>query len=367
MLRWVEVNLGNIASNIRYIRSLVGKRVKIIAVVKADAYGHGSVPVSRVLIKNGADILAVANIDEALELREGGILCPILLLNYTEHNRLKDLLKNRITQTIFDIDSARALSTAAEKMNRIATVHIKVDTGMGRLGILPEDVVKYVKKILNFSGLKIEGILSHLSSAAEDYTYTLQQFKKFKAVLEELKKAGIEIPVQHIANSTAILAYPQMHLNAVRPGIVIYGVSPWGLKRKCRFLRPAMSFKTKIVSLKEVPEGTGISYGRTFITGRRSVIADIPIGYAQGYDRNLSNKAEVLVKGRRVPLIGRVCMDQCLVDVTDVPGVKVGDEVVLFGRQGREEISVEELAGWTGTIGYEVVATVGRLVPRIYR
>lgn len=366
MLRWVEVNLGNVASNVRYIRRIVRNEARIIAVVKADAYGHGAVEVSKVVLKNGADMLAVANVYEAMELRSAGIKVPVLLLNWTEPSRLKDVVRNGLVQTIFDSDSAKVLSGVAKKMKRTVSVHAKIDTGMGRLGILPENAVKFIQKIIEFPGLKIEGILSHLSVAGEERSYTLNQFHKFRSVLNGLKKIGIRIPVQHIANSVATLAYPQMHLTAVRPGIIIYGISPWGTERKCKFLKPTMSFKTKIVSIKEVPKGTSISYGRTFITKRTSLIADIPIGYAQGYDRNLSNKSWVLVNGKRVPLAGRVCMDQCLIDVTGVRGVKVGDEVTLFGRQGKDEISAEELASWTGTIGYEVVTTVGRLVPRIY-
>lgn len=356
----------NIASNMRYIRETVRKEAKIIAVVKADAYGHGAVEVSKTVLRNGADMLAVANVDEAMELRCAGIKCPILLLNWTEPLYLRDVIINRLTQTIFDLNSAKALAYVAKKMDKVGLVHIKIDTGMGRLGILPEDAIKFVKKIITLPNLKVKGIFSHLSTAGEDRTYTFNQFCKFKIILKGLENIGIKIPVQHIANSVATLVYPQMHLTAVRPGIIIYGISPWGVNRKCKFLKPAMSFKTRIVSIKEVPKGTSISYGRIFITRRRSLIADIPIGYAQGYDRNFSNKSQVLVKGRRVPLRGRVCMDQCLIDVTDMPQVKVGDEVVLFGRQGKEEISAEELADWSGTIGYEIVTTIGRLLPRIY-
>jgi len=367
MLKWVEVNLGNIASNMRYIRKCVRKEVKIIAVVKADAYGHGAPEVSRVVLKNGADMLAVANVDEALELRRVGIRAPILLLNWTEPFRFREVVRNKLTQTIFDLSSARVLSGIAKKMNRVVPVHIKVDTGMGRLGLLPEDVPAFVQKTVLLPGLKVEGVLSHLSVAGDERAYTFKQFHKFVSVLGKLQKTGIKVPFRHIANSIAVLVYPEMHLTAVRPGIIIYGISPWDLKKKCKFLKPAMSFRTKIVSVKEVPKGTSISYGRTFITKRRSLIADIPVGYSQGYDRKLSNKARVLVRGKRVPLVGRVCMDQCLVDVTGVRRVKIGDEVVLFGRQGRGEISAEELASWTDTIGYEVVTTVGRLVPRIYK
>ena len=366
MLKWVEVNLGNIASNMRYIRKTVSKEAKVIAVVKADAYGHGATEVSRIVLKNGADMLGVANIDEAMELRRAGIKVPILLLNWTEPPHLEDVVRNSLAQTIFDLDSARVLSSVAKKMNRTVLVHIKIDTGMGRLGLLAEDAPGFVQKVAILPNLKIEGIFSHLSVAGDERTYSFNQFQKFMSVLNELQKTRIKIPIQHIANSGAILSYPRMHLTAVRPGIIIYGISPWGLKKKCKFLKPGMSFKTKIVFIKEVPKGTSISYGRTFITKRRSLIADIPIGYSHGYNRKLSNKSWVLVKGKRVPLVGRICMDQCLIDVSSVHGIKVGDEVVLFGRQGKEEISAEELASWSGTIGYEVVTTIGRLVKRIY-
>jgi alanine racemase len=367
MLRWVEIDLWNIAANVRYIRSIAHRETKIISVVKADAYGHGAVEVGRTVLKNGADILAVANVYEAMELRKAGIKVPVLILNWTEPERLKDIIRDNLTQTIFDLDSARALSSTAKKMHRVASVHIKIDTGMGRLGMSAENAAAFIRKAADLPNLKINGIISHLSVAEKEHDYTEGQFRKFMSVLGGLRKEGIEIPVQHIANSAATLAYPYMHLAAVRPGIIIYGISPWGMKKKCKFLRPAMSFKTKIVSIKEVPKGTSISYGRTFITKRRSLIADIPVGYAQGYNRNLSNKSRVLVNGKRVPIAGRVCMDQCLIDITGVKGVEVGDEVVLFGRQGKGEISAEELASWAGTIGYEIVSTVGRLVPRIYK
>jgi len=366
MLRWVEVDLGSIGSNARYVRRTVGRNVKIIAVVKADAYGHGAVPSGKAMLKNGADMLAVANIDEAEELRRGGIKAAVLILNYTPHERFREVLANRFSQTIFDLKSAKNLSLAARKAGRTAKVHIKVDTGMGRLGVMPEEAVCFARKIAELPNIRIEGIFSHLSSAGDDRKYTKEQYKKFKDILDKLAGQGIRIPLIHISNSIATLAYPRMRLTAVRPGIMLYGISPWGTKRKCAFLKPAMSLKARIVSLKEVGKGASISYGRTFRTKRRSLIAVIPVGYAQGYARNLSNRSSVIIRGKRVPVAGRICMDQSLVDVTGISKIKVGDEVVLFGRQGREEIRAEELAGWYNTIGYEVVTTVGMLVPRIY-
>jgi len=366
MLKWIEVNLGNVAYNTRQLRKFFNKNSKLIVAVKADGYGHGAVEIARVVLKNGADMLAVANIDEALKLRKAKIKAPILILNWTEPVRLKEIVKNNLTQTIFDYCSAFMLSAASVKMKKKTNIHVKIDTGMGRLGVPYKEVYEFTKRISGLNNLRIEGIFSHFSVAECDKGYTFRQFKNFKTVIDKLERSDIKIPLKHIANSAALINYPGLRLNCARAGISVYGVSPWGKKNILRFLKPAMSFKAKVASVKIIIKGDSVSYGRTFIAKRRSVIADIPVGYANGYQRSLSNKAFVLIKGRQVPVIGTICMDQCLIDVTGIKNVKPGDEVVLFGCQGKNEIRVEEVAQWAGTIGYEIITNIGRLVERIY-
>lgn len=367
---WAEIDLDNIAHNVREIRRLAGKRTEIIAVVKADAYGHGTLETVTTLLENGATRLAVSMLDEAIQLRKIGIDVPIMVLNHTDFRRLGEVLEYNITQTIYSHEMAKALSEEAVRQGTKARVHIKIDTGMTRVGFKPGySAVKDVMAIMKLDGIIIEGIFTHFAVAdTEDRAYTLRQFELFESIIGELNRIGALIPIRHVSNSGAILQYPEMILEAVRPGIILYGIYPsHEVDRSIIDLRPAMSLKANIVLVKEVEAGVSISYGRRFTTQRPSRIATVPIGYADGYSRLLSNKSRVLINGQYAPVVGNICMDQLMVDITDVTGdVKAGDEVVLIGRQGQLEITAEEIADLIGTIPYEIVSIIGKRVPRVY-
>ena len=354
---WIEINLDAIAQNVKNIKQLIGEKKELMAVVKGNAYGHGILDVSSVVLNNGATRLAVARLEEGIFLRKARIAVPILILGLTLKQQAELLVSYNITPTVCEYEMIEKLSESAIKEDKVVKVHLKVDTGMGRIGIFPNHILDFVKKVKALKNIEIEGIFTHFSVADEkDKTYTEEQFKKFIEVLTILEKEGIKIPVKHVGNSATLLDLPYMWLDLVRPGISIYGLYPSREVQKTVKLIPAHSFKTRIVFLKELPAGECISYGRTYATTkRRTKIASLPIGYADGYNRLLSNQGEVLVRGRRFPVIGRVCMDQCMIDVTNLPQVKIGDEVVLWGRQGQEEITVEEIAEKIGTINYEIV------------
>lgn len=367
---WAEINLDNIEHNVKEVVKRVGKMTEVMAVVKADAYGHGVFETVPTLLENGATRLAVSMLDEAIQLREIGIKVPILVLGYTEPSRAEDIIKYNITQTVFSHELAKALSDTAVKLGKPAKIHIKIDTGMTRVGFMPGyGAVKDVVKINELPGIIIEGLFSHFACADEaDREYTMIQFERFESIVQELNRIGISIPVKHIANSGAIIQYPNFHLNMVRPGIILYGMYPSNdVDKSIIDIRPAMELKAKVVLVKEVEKGTPVSYGRTFVTKRKSRIATIPIGYADGYSRLLSNRGRVLIHGEYAPIIGNICMDQCMVDVTDIKSeVKVGDEVVIFGAQGNNKITVEEIAQLCNTINYEIVSLIGKRIPRVY-
>ncbi|HCD08946.1 MAG: Alanine racemase [Caldanaerobacter subterraneus] len=363
-----EIYLDNIVHNLSEVKRWVGKKVKIMGVVKANAYGHGACQVAKVLIENGVSYLGVATIEEALELRECGINIPILVIGYTPLPQAKELIVHNITQTVFDINYVKDLERIALNVGKKAKVHVKVDTGMGRIGYTDLNVAeKEIEKMMEMEGVEVEGIFSHFATSDEkDKTYAEQQFDMFKKLLESLKQKEINIPLKHIANSGAIIDLKYTYLDMVRPGIVLYGSYPSENVERPLDLRQTMGFKTKIVYIKEVPEGTSISYGRTFITKRKSKIATLPVGYADGFNRLLSNNHHVLVKGKYAPVIGRICMDQTMLDVTDIEGVEVGDDVTIFGNQDGEKITAEEIAKKLNTIPYEVYCGISRRVPRIY-
>ncbi len=354
---WIEIDLDAIAQNVRNIKKLIGEKKELMAVVKGNGYGHDILEISSIVLKNGATRLAVARLEEGIFLRKAGIAVPILVLGLTLEQQVKLLVSYNITPTVCKYETIEKLSKFAVKEDKTVKVHIKVDTGMGRIGIFPNHVLDFVKKVKAFKNIEIEGIFTHFSVADEkDKAYTEAQFKKFMEVLTILEKEGIKIPVKHVGNSATLLDFPHMWLDLVRPGISIYGLYPSTEVQKTVKLIPAHSFKTRIIFLKELPVGECISYGRTYTTTkRRTKVASLPVGYADGYNRLLSNQGEVLVRGRRFLIIGRVCMDQTMIDVTNLPQVEVGDEVVLWGRQGQEEITVEEIAEKIGTINYEIV------------
>ena len=354
---WIEVNLDAIAQNVRNIKKLIGEKTELMAVVKGNAYGHDVLEVVPVVLNNGATRLAVARLEEGIFLRKAGITVPILILGLTLKQQAELLVSYSITPTVSEYEMIEELSKFAVKEERTAKVHLKVDTGMGRIGILPDHILDLVKKIKALKNIEIEGIFTHFSVADEkDKAYTEMQFKKFMDVLTVLENEGIRIPVKHVGNSAALLDLPHMCLDLVRPGISIYGLYPSREVQKTIKLIPAHTFKTRIAFLKELSAGQSISYGRTYTTNKeRTVVASLPVGYADGYNRLLSNQGEVLIRGKRFPVIGRVCMDQTLIDVTNLPQAETGEEVVLWGKQEQEEIMVEEIAEKVGTINYEIV------------
>ena len=363
---WAEIDLKAIAYNYRQVKKAVGKNVRVMAVVKANAYGHGTVEVSAALEKEGVDYLGVATTDEAVRLRDYGIRAPILILGSILPEEVEIAVKNDITITLCSEDLLIPLRSAAIGEKK-AKVHIKIDTGMGRIGVWHEEAINFIKNLQEEKSIIIEGIYTHFSSAGRDEFFTGYQIESFEKLLARIAEFDISIPLKHAANSIATVDFKRSHQNLVRPGLVIYGMYPKYNFPKLIKLKPALSLKTKIVYIKDTPPGRSISYGRTFITHKHTKIATLPIGYADGYDRNLSNRAEVLVKGRRAPIIGRVTMDQTMVDVGHIKGVKLGDEVVLIGRQGRDEIRAEKLARIAGTIAYEVVCSISNRVPRVYK
>ncbi|ADH61529.1 alanine racemase [Thermoanaerobacter mathranii subsp. mathranii str. A3] len=363
-----EIYLDNIAHNLSEVKRWVGKKVKIMGVVKANAYGHGACHVAKVLVENGVCYLGVATIEEALELRECGINIPILVFGYTPLTQAEELIVHNITQTVFDINYVEDLEKIALNVGKKAKVHVKIDTGMGRIGYTDLKVAeKEIEKMMEMEGVEVEGIFSHFATSDEkDKSYAEQQFDMFKKLLERLKEKRINIPLKHMANSGAIIDLKYTYLDMVRPGIVLYGSYPSEEVKRPLDLRQTMGFKTKIVYIKEVPEGTSISYGKTFITKRKSKIATLPVGYADGFNRLLSNNYHVLVKGKYAAVVGRICMDQTMIDVTDIEGVEVGDDVIIFGNQEGEKITAEEIAKKLNTIPYEVYCGISSRVPRIY-
>lgn len=367
---WAEIDLDAIAHNVREIRRITSKRAEIMGAVKADAYGHGVMETVRTMLDNGVTRLAVSMLDEAIQLRKLGIKVPILILSYTDPARAEEIILNEVTQTVFSHDLAKALSEAAVRLNRNVKIHVKVDTGMTRVGFMPGySAVKNLLEISRLPHIIIEGLFSHFASADErDKSYTFMQFEKFMSICSELGRVGIHVPVKHVCNSAGIIEFPEMHLDMVRPGIILYGLYPSNqIDTRKMDLKPAMTLKANVILVKDVEENTCISYGRTYKTSCKSRIATIPIGYADGYTRLLSNKGRVLIHGRTAPIVGRICMDQCMIDVTDLDvEVRTGDEVVLFGRQGDASISVEEVAADIGTINYEVVCIIGKRIPRVY-
>ncbi|MDS1029212.1 alanine racemase [Bacillota bacterium LX-D] len=365
---WAEIDLSAVAHNLQQIKSNIPINTKVMAIVKANAYGHGAVQVAEVL-QNQVNYFGVAVLAEALELRRNNIDKPILILGYTSTEDYPALIKAEVTQTVFSYEQAKNLSQAALALNKQVKIHIKIDTGMGRIGFpISQETIKTALKIAKLPNLIIEGIFTHLANAdAEDKTYSYQQLDKFTWVCDNLQRSGLEIPLKHAANSGTIVDLPEAHFDLVRPGIILYGLYPSDQVRKDKIkLQPAMALKAKIVYLKQVAKGSSISYGCTYTTDKAAAIATIPIGYADGYTRLLSNRGVALVKGRRVPVVGRVCMDQLMLDVSDIPGVAEGDEVVLLGKQGEEVISAEELAKLIGTINYELVCMIRQRVPRKY-
>jgi alanine racemase len=366
---WVEIDLSAIANNTRQVQSLVGPGVRILASLKADAYGHGALKVARTVLHNGASMLGVATVSEATPLREAGIDVPILVFGYVPHWQMREAVRLRLTITLYSIESAQALSRAALALGHTVKVHVKVDTGMGRLGIRAEQITKVLElihEIIDLPGLELEGIYTHFAMADTQYqTHARMQLSRFQHVLQAIERAQIRPPLVHAANSAAILSLSEAHFNMVRPGIALYGLDPSQQVRLPRAFRPALSFKTQVAQVKDIPEGECISYGCTYITERPTRVAILPVGYADGFRRAPTNWGSVLVHGQEAPLLGRVCMDQCIVDISHIQQVRTGDEVVLIGRQGELSLTAEHVAQRLGTINYEVVSEILARVPRV--
>jgi len=375
-LVWAEIDLGAIAHNVRELRRIVDPKARLLVAIKANAYGHGAEQVALTALANGATDLGVARIDEGLALRRAGIAAPILIFGFTPSDRATELITHGLVPAIYSLENARAMAGAARDQGRALPIHIKVDTGMGRLGIPcgAEDgsgidaAAQTVERISRIDGLIVQGIFTHFATADQaDKRYARRQFDLFLRLLDRLGSHGVKVGLRHAANSGAIMEMPETHLDMVRAGISLYGLYPSEeVDRRRIDLKPALSLKARIVHVKPVASGTCISYGCTFQTPKPTTIATVPVGYADGYSRGLSNRGTMLVRGQRVPIVGRVCMDLTMIDVGGVPDASVDDEAVLIGRQGGTEISADEVAAALGTINYEVVAALTGRVPRVY-
>jgi len=364
---FAKIDLDALEHNYRQLRKRVGEDTGIMAVVKADAYGHGGVPVGANLERLGADWFGVAFCEEGIQLREGGITRPILVLGGIYFGEARTAHKYALTPVVFSYDSARELSAQAVELGLSFDVHVKIDTGMTRLGIAPERAVEQIVKIAELPNLRIEGALSHLATVTPDLGDAYwTQMAAFREVLEQLQERGIDPPVKHLANTAACLASPRPPFNLVRPGIMLLGCYPEPSFEKLIDLKPVFSLTTEIIHIQTVDPGTPVSYGGTFVTSRETRVATLPMGYADGLSRALSNRGSVLVHGKRAPIIGTVCMDMCMIDITDVPDVKIGDETVFIGRQQKERITAEEVAELCNTIPYEIFCNINQRVSRIY-
>ena len=361
-----EVDLAAIAANVQEVRKKVAP-AQVMAVVKADAYGHGAVPVARVALRSGASRLAVALVEEALELREAEIRTPILVFGGVFLDDANLFAKYDLEATVYTEQALAALGQAGRELGKPVSVHVKVDTGMGRVGVAWDEAPEFVEKVLKTEGVALTGLYTHFATSDEaDKRYAHLQLRRFQKILERLESGGVRVPLVHAANSGAILDLPEATFDAVRPGVMLYGYYPSPETSESVPLKPAMTFRTQVLYVKRVEPGTSVSYGRKYVAKRRTKIATLPVGYADGYNRLLSNQGEVLIRGRIYPVVGRVCMDQILVDLGPDSPVQPGDEVVLFGRRGDQEVSVYSICEKLHTIPYEVTCWVSKRVPRVY-
>lgn len=363
------IDLDALKYNVDGIKRCKAESAMLMGVIKADAYGHGAKVFAQELDRMGFDWFAVATADEGIELRRDGIEQPILVLGYSCEAQYPDMVQWEITPTIYSLDMAKAFDAAAEKAGKVANIHIKIDTGMSRIGFLPgEESLDEIEKIHGLRHLRIQGMFTHFACAdMRDKTHVGHQIEKFRQMIDGVRQRGIPVEIFHCSNSASIMELPSEHMNLVRAGIILYGLYPSHEMEEERLpLKPVMSLYSHVVHVKEVPEGVTVGYGATYVTRRPTRIGTIPVGYADGYPRILSNRASVLIRGRRAPIIGRVCMDQFMVDVTDMPEVSVGDVVTLIGRDGEETLSVEEISEMAGSFNYEFVCDVSRRVPRVY-
>ena len=374
---WAEIDLDAIENNIKEIRRHVGDKPKIMGVVKADGYGHGYLEVAKTLLENGADSLGVAFLDEAIQLRLCGIDTPILILGNTPSKYAEELIENDIMPNCYTKELAVAMSNAGAKLNKAVKIHIKIDTGMGRVGFrytedekINKQTVDEIIEISKLPYLEIDGLFTHFAIADDDDDeYTMLQYNRFNTLCSRIREAGVKVPLCHCCNSAALMRFPEFHMDMVRPGIILYGLMPSDFVSKDILnLKPAMSLKAQITNIKTVEKGTSVSYGRKFKTkNNETKIATVPIGYADGYSRILSDKTEMIVKGKKCRQVGNICMDQCMIDVTDVNNINIGDEVILFGKSSEgAEIPIENIASIMGTINYEILCVIGKRIPRVY-
>ncbi len=362
---WAEIDIEAIEQNIAAFRSQLGAGVGICAVIKADGYGHGAGAVARVALEAGAGMLAVAIVNEALELRHEGFVCPILVMGPAEPQDASRIVEAGLDATVYDLGTARILSLAASERGMVARIHLKVDTGMHRVGCEPAKAAELAAAITRLPSVRLAGVFSHFATAdADDTEFALEQLTRFRTVLSELKSLGVDPGIRHMANSAAALRMPESHFDMVRLGIVMYGLAPSVSRPWNIALKPAMSLWTRVSMVKDIAEGETVSYGRRFQAKRPTRIATLSLGYADGWPRALSGRISLPINGGRAPLVGTVCMDQCMIDVTDVPDVRTGDEIPLFGHTG---LGIDDIASALGTINYEVVCMVSKRVPRIYR
>jgi len=369
---WVEVSKKTILSNLAQYQKVVGPQVAIMPIVKSNAYGHGMIAVAK-LVAPKVKWIGVVNLAEGLVLRQNGIRKRIMVLSYCQPELLEGGIKQNIELPIYDLSQARVISSIAKKIKKIARVHVKVDTGATRIGILASQASDFIKKISQLPNIKIEGIFSHFAASEENKKYTRQQLAVFNQILIQLEKSKIKIPYQHFACSAATLVEKKSHFNLIRLGLGLYGLWPSGTVKKIAQqqypwlkLKPALSWKTNIIQVKDIPAGTKVGYGLTYTAKKRMRIAVLPVGYFEGYDRRLGNFGRVLIKGKYCPVIGRICMNLMMVDISGIKEVKVSDEVVLLGQQGKAQINAEELAEKIGTINYEVVTRINPVLTRVY-
>lgn len=367
LLTWAEIDLEAIADNVKAVKTHLGPTVGVMAVVKANAYGHGAVPIAQTALAAGADWLAVSRVEEGVALRQAGIPARILVLGYCLPAQAAAVVEHNLTPLVTTLETAAALTDQAGRSGRPLSIQLKVDTGMGRFGLLPEEVVDFARAVQNLPWLQLEGLCSHLAVADEaDPTFSRQQLQVYQEVVAALEVAGIHLSLKHLANSAAGLALPDTHYHLVRLGIAMYGLPPSDKLNWPVTLRPAMTLKTRLARVRVLPEGASVGYGRTYITSAPTPIALAAIGYGDGYPRLCSNRGAMLVRGKRAPIVGRVSMDQTSLDVSGIDHVTQNDEVVVFGRQGQAQISTDEVAGWAETINYEIVTRLAARVPRVY-
>lgn len=373
---WAEIDLDALAYNMKSIKGKMAPKHKVMGIVKADAYGHGDGFIARKLQAGGFDWFGVSNIEEGMSLRREGITKPILVLGYTPADCVELLSSMSITNAIVGMEHARALQAAAEAAGVVVEGHIKLDTGMTRVGFQTDDAdfdqsLQDIIEVSKMPNVKITGIFTH-HAVADSYTgdhpdYTKMQFDRFDKMVKALQDAGVDVGIRHCANSATTIAYPERHLDLCRSGVITYGMLPSSECKGMIDLKPVMTVKSTIGLVKKVPAGSQLSYGRTYTAETEQIIATVPIGYADGYNRALSNKACMIVKGQYAPVVGRVCMDQLMIDVTDIPDVKMGDEVIVVGTDGDKHVTFDDLADILGTISYELSCAISKRVPRVYK